>query len=196
MSHIEPALRPVCRAANVALGVFFICAELREAQFFAVKIYLRRGYQLLVFARKLVFLLQIGDYLGREALARKLRVDEHQLAVFLFKLRAKRASEHRLGELLLALFNKRGIFVVEVVLFLIELIEGVDGVADIGYRAHRLNMGDYFFTLRKGFLRLFESLCRAEAFRRRIERFGRRFNIYSLIWHIAEFHINSSVRVI
>lgn len=32
-------------------------------------------------------------------------------------------------------------------------------------------MGDYFFTLRKGFLRLSESLCCAEAFRRRIERF-------------------------
>ena len=57
MSHIEPALRLVCRAAGVALGVLFICAELREAQLFAVEIYLCRGYQLLVFARKLVFLL-------------------------------------------------------------------------------------------------------------------------------------------
>ena len=196
LRHIEPALRLVCRAANVALGVLFICAELGKTRLFAVEIYLRRGYQLLVFARKLVFLLQIRDYLWREAPARKLRVDEHQLAVFLFKLRAKRASEHRLGELLLALLNKRGVFVVEVVLFLIELIEGVDGVTDIGYRAHRLNMGDYFFTLRKGFLCLSESLCCAEAFRRRIERFSRRLDIYSLIWHITEFHINSSVGVI
>ena len=57
MRHIEPALRLICRAANVALGVLFICAELREAQLFAVKIYLCRGYQLLVFARKLVLLL-------------------------------------------------------------------------------------------------------------------------------------------
>lgn len=57
-------------------------------------------------------------------------------------------------------------------------------------------MGDYFFTLCKSFLRLSESLCRAEAFRRRIERFGRRLDIYSLIWHITEFHINSSVGVI
>ena len=196
MRHIEPALRLVCRAANIAFGILFICAELREAQLFAVEIYLRRGNQLLIFARKLVLLLQIRDYLGREAPARKLRVDEHQLAVFLFKLCAKRASEHRLGKLLLALLNKRGVFVVEVVLFLIEPIEGVDGVADIGYRAHRLNMGDYFFTFRKGFLRLFDSLCCAEAFRRRIERFGRRPDIYSLIWHITEFHINSSVGVI
>lgn len=69
MSHIEPALRPVCRTARVAFGVLFIRAELGKAQLFSVKIYLRRGYQLLVFARKFIFLLQIGYYLGRKAFA-------------------------------------------------------------------------------------------------------------------------------
>ena len=69
VSHIEAALGLVCRMADNALGVLLICAELCETQGLAAELYLRRSDELLIFARKSVFLLEVGNYLRREAFA-------------------------------------------------------------------------------------------------------------------------------
>ena len=91
---------------------------------------------------------------------------------------------------------QRGILVVEVVFFLIEFVKGVDGVADVGYRVHRVDVGDYFFALLERSLRLSERFRPGEVLRRRVKCSGCRLDVDSLIRHIAEFHIDSSVKIV
>ena len=100
--------------------------ELREGVDLALERDLRRGEQLFILLRQVVFLLQFRNDGGGEGLERDLGVDEHQIAVFLLKVRAERAFEHRCRPRLIVFLQLRVEVVPEFFLAVVEFVSRVD----------------------------------------------------------------------
>ena len=129
---VPPALGlPGSQTAGV-VRIGFERSQLGEGVGLALKGDLRRGQQLFILLRQLVLLLQLGDDLGGKGLQRDLGVEEHQVSVFLFKVRAEGRSKHRRRPLLAILLQLRAKAVPEFFLPVVERVARIDAVADMG----------------------------------------------------------------
>ena len=161
--------------------------ELRERIHAALKRDLRRGDELIVVRGEIVFLLQLGDDRRGERFECDLGVEEHQRAVFLFKLCAVRRGEHRLGPLLRILLQLRGELVPETGLLVIERIPRVDRVAHFGKRGKRLDVLEKRFLFQKHASRLVVALRVGQPGGQRGDGFLQRLAVGTLIRHFAKF---------
>ena len=119
---------------------------------------LRGSQQLLVGIGFVVLCLQQGDDLRLEGLESHVAIDEHQLAVFFGKLRTERAGQHGSHPGLIV-FLKFGTQIVPPgLLFVIEFVAGVDGMADGDQGTQRIDVAAQFFVLQKDGFRLFVGL--------------------------------------
>ena len=161
--------------------------ELRERVYAALIRDLCRGDELIVFGRKIVFLLQLRDDLRRERFESDLGVEEHQRAVFLFKVRAVRRGEHRLRPLLRILLQFRGKLVPEAVLLVIKLVARVDRVAHLRERCKRLDVFGERFLFKKHGLRRIIAPRGAQLFRQSAHGGFQRLAVGTLVGHFAKF---------
>ena len=161
--------------------------ELRERVYAALKRDLCRGDELIVFSRKIVFLLQLRDDLRRERFESDLGVEEHQRAVFLFKVRAVRRDKHRLRPLLRILLQFRGELVPEAVLLVIKLVARVDRVAHLRERCKRLDVFGERFLFKEHGLRRFIAPRGAQLFRQSAHGGFQRLAVGTLVGHFAKF---------
>ena len=161
--------------------------ELRERVYAALKRDLCRGDELIVFGRKIVFLLQLRDDLRRERFESDLGVEEHQRAVFLFKVRAVQRGEHRLRPLLRILLQLRRELVPEAVLLVIKLVARVDRVAHLRERCKRLDVFGERFLFKEHGLRRFIAPRGAQLFRQSAHGGFQRLAVGTLVGHFAKF---------
>ena len=130
---------PRGKSARVVRAVFER-GQLRDGVGAALKFDLRAGDELVIGQHERVFLLQLLDDRRGEGLAGHFGVDEHEVAVLRGEVLAERAFEHcALPCILIGLqLRQRGI--PELLFRIIELIAGVDRVADAGERGQRLQV--------------------------------------------------------
>ena len=104
--------------------------QLRNGVGSALKLDLCAGNQLLIVLHELVFLLELFNNRRREGFAGDLGVEEHQIAVFRRKFPAERAFEHGRRPRVVIGAKLRPGLVPEFLLSVIELVAGIDGIAD------------------------------------------------------------------
>ena len=107
------------------------------------------GNELLVLLRQIVLLLKLGHNLRGEGLQGDLGVEEHQVAVLRFKVLAEGGLQHGQLPRLLVLLQLGNRGVPEVHLAIVELVPGVDGVADTGQGAQGFHMAVGLLLLQK-----------------------------------------------
>ena len=184
---IPSALRLPRSKAALVVGVGFERRELGERIYAALKRDLRRGDELIVFGRKIVFLLQLRNDLRRERLERDLGIEEHQRAVFPFKFRAVRRGKHRLRPLLQILLQLRREPVPEAVLPVIKRVTRIDRVAHLSECRKRLNVLEERFLFQKHSLRRFIALRGAQLFGQRADGLLQRLAVGALVGHFTKF---------
>ena len=176
------------RQTHSVVRAVFERRELRDGVGAAFKVDLRAGDELLIVLHELVFLLQLLDDRGGEGLAVDLGVDEHQIAVFRRKVLAERAFEHCRGPRVVIGAQLRTSLVPELLLGVIELVAGIDGVADARERGEGVDV-------RRQLLLGEEGLVRGSVTRRGLQLVGQRLQLLlqfvqigPRIRHFRKFH--------
>ena len=170
--------------------VVFKRGQLRDGVGAAFELDLCAGDQLLIVLHELVFLLQLLDNGGRERLAGDLGVEEHQIAVFRCEFLAERAFQHGSRPRVVIGAKLRPCFVPELLFGVIELVAGVDGVADARERGKRIDV-------HRQLLLGEERLARGGIIRRGLQPVGQRLQLLlqlvqigPCIRHFRKFHGN------
>ena len=126
------ALRLPGRQAALVVRVRLEGGELGQGIGLALEGDLGGGQQLLILGGQVVFLLELGDDLRGEGLELDLGVDKHQVAVLRLEVGAEGGGQHGHGPRLQVLLELGHGAVPEGLLPVVELVPGVDGVADVG----------------------------------------------------------------
>ena len=130
---LEPlALGLPRRQAALVVRIVLEGLQLGEGVNAALKGDLGGGDQVVVLAGQLVLLLHVLHDLRGEGLALDLGVQEQQLAVLRLEVLAEGALQQGLDPLLLHLLDLRAELVPEILFLAVELVPGVDGLADVG----------------------------------------------------------------
>ena len=164
--------------------------QLRNGVSIALKLDLRAGDQLLIVLHKLVFLLQLLDNGGRERLAGDLGVEEHQLAVFRREFLAERAFQHgRRPRVVIGAKLGPG-FVPELLFGVIELVAGVDRVADARERGERIDVHRQLLLGEERLARGGIVRCGLQPVGQRLQLLLQLVQIGPCIRHFRKFHGN------
>ena len=164
--------------------------QLRDGVGIALKFNLRTGDQLLIVLHQLVFLFEFFDDRGREGLAGDLGVEEHQIAVFRCKFLAEWAFQHccRPCVVIGAQFGPG--LVPEFLFSVIELVPGIDRVADARERGEGIDV-------HRQLLLGEECFARGGIIRRSLQLVGKRLQLLlqfvqigPCIRHFRKFHGN------
>ncbi len=146
---VPPALGLPGGQAAPVVAVGLEGGQLGQGVDLALKGDLSGGQQLLVLLGQLVLLLHLRDDLRGEGLELDLGVDEHQLAVLGGEVGTVGAFHHSHGPGLGVLLHLRDEGVPELLLIVVELVAGVDGVADAGQGRHGLDVPGVLFLLQE-----------------------------------------------
>ena len=121
-----------CGQTAGIIGVGLEGGELGEGVHTALKGDLRRGDELLVGHGQIRLRLHLGDDVGGEGLQSDLGVDEHQITVLGLEIGAEGGGQQGGGKTLSVLLHggHGGVDVLD--LGVVELVAGVDGLADLG----------------------------------------------------------------
>ena len=190
MRLVPAALGLPGRQTHSVVRAVFERGELRDGVGAAFKVDLRAGDELLIVLHELVFLLQLLDDRGREGLAGDLGVEEHQIAVFRCKFLAEWAFQHccRPCVVIGAQFGPG--LVPEFLFSVIELVPGIDRVADARERGEGIDV-------HRQLLLGEECFARGGIIRRSLQLVGKRLQLLlqfvqigPCIRHFRKFHRN------
>ena len=150
------------------------------------------GDELLVLLRQIVLLLKLGHNLRGESLQGDLGVEEHQVAVLRFKVLAEGGLQHGQLPRLLVLLQLGNRGVPKVHLAIVELVPGVDGVADTGQGAQGFHMAVGLLLLQKHSLGLVIALRLLQTSGELSQLPLKRLQFRALIGHLRKSHGASS----
>ena len=190
MRLVPAALRLPRSQPPRVVGIVLERGQLRDGVRAAFKRDLRAGDQLLIVLHELVFLLELLDDGRGEGLAGDLGVEKHQIAVFRRKFLAERAFQHCRRPCVVISAKLGARFVPEFLFGVIELVPGVDGVADARERGEGIDV-------HRQLLLGEEHFARGVIIRRSFQPVGKRLQLLlelvqigPCIRHFRKFHGN------
>ena len=196
--HIPLALGSPRGGAARIVRVLLEGRELRDRVDPALKGDLRRGEELGILGGERVLALELRYYLAGKGLLRHLCVHEHHGAVFLREFLSERRCEQRLYPPLRALLKQRRGLVGESDLGVVKLVGGVDVVADMREREHRLHRGVESLDLAENGVSLVKGGGGGKSLRRRVYPCPDALYVGALVFKSGKLHLqqllNSTLR--
>ena len=177
----------VGRAAHPAVGGLHIGDESGEVVLLAVKLDLGGSHQLLILAGQLVFFHQVFHDLGLEYLALHLVFFQQMGAVLLGDVILIRALQHDARGLGADLLKTGQLLIKGVVLLVVELILGVDGVADMRQRPLGGQVTDLVIQRLHGVKQLLRAARLFHPAEQCFALIKQGVEVRALIFHLAEF---------
>ena len=182
------------RLTNCTVRILLVGSQKGQRHGLAIELHHSGGIQILILGYEFIFLLHQFHNGRREAAGGDLQIPEHQAAVMLFQIFAIGGLQQ--GSIYLVdQFLQLGTDLVHiVVLSVVELVLGIDGVADISKLLHRACSLHLLF---EGIICLDLTVCIGSGFHCLQGTGGRcrqLLHIRTAVRHLTEFHIDTSFR--